>query len=141
MKRLRALLLVLPLLFSLNACLYNSGDETQAEQLVKQWHDAFKAKNWDAAFALYDKSFYNDHPRDAWLTELKSLGDTYGALKDIRPVFHQKNARLRGDYYIYGFHLIFEKGSAAETITVFKALESDKLTIAGHMIQPKGHQG
>lgn len=140
MKRLCTLLLVLPLLFTLNGCMYDSSKEVQAEQIVKEWHTAFKAKDWKSAFALYDKSFYKDHPKDAWQTELKSLLKTYGALKEVRPTFKQKNARLRGDYYIFGFHMIFEKGSAAETITVFRALESDKLTIAGQIIQPKGHR-
>jgi len=138
MKRLFTLSIAL-LLLLLSGCMYDAADEGQASRIVDQWHAAFKAKEWDKAFALYDKSFLAEHPREAWQQHLAQLTDRFGALKDIRPTFQQKDPRFRGDYYMFGFVLVFEKGTATETVTVFKGIENDKLTIAGQMIQPKSH--
>ncbi|HXJ16829.1 MAG TPA: hypothetical protein VNM68_06490 [Candidatus Polarisedimenticolia bacterium] len=136
MKRLSKLLLAFLLLLGLNGCI-EAEYQGQATQLVEQWHNAFKAGDMDTAFSLYDKGFLADHPRITWEKKLLGLTQSYGALKEIRPTFQRKDPSVAGDYYVFGFILVFEKGSASETLTVFKSLKDDKLSIAGQTIQPK----
>jgi len=99
-------------------------------------HDSLKAKQWDTLLALYEPSCFRAHSRNLWQQELSSLFDRYGALNEVRQTFTQKDPRFRGDYYIYGYRLVFDRATISETITVFKGLETDKLTIAGHILKP-----
>ena len=135
MKRLLiSLLLLPPLLFGCS--MYNASNQSEADKMVGQYHEALKAKQWDTLLALYDPAFSKEHDRHAWQQELNTLFDQYGALNEIRQTFSQKDPRFRGDYYIYGYRLAFDKAMISETITVFKGLETDKLTIAGHILEP-----
>lgn len=136
MKRLLPILLILPL-FLLSSCMYDAADQGSASKIVQQWHEAYKNGNWEQVLAPYDKTFFKEQTKDEWLKHLHSFTERFGPLKDIHPVFEQKDPRFRGDYYVYGFTLIFDHGRADETVTVFKALEKDNLVIAGHIIRDK----
>ncbi|MDX8406673.1 MAG: hypothetical protein R8K50_11065 [Mariprofundus sp.] len=136
MKRLFTILILLPLFFISGCSTYNASNQSEADQIVSQYHASFKANQWASVLALYEPSFFETHSRDAWKQELNNLFSRYGALTEVRQTFTQKDPRFRGDYYIYGFRLVFDKGIISETITVFKGLETDKLTIAGHILKP-----
>jgi len=133
-KRLLISLLLLPLLFGCS--MYDASNKSEADQMVGQYHDALKAKQWETLLTLYDPDFFKEHDRHAWQQELSKMFDQYGALNEIRQTFTQKDPRFRGDYYIYGYRLAFDKATISETITVFKGLETDKLTIAGQILEP-----
>ncbi|MDQ6992210.1 MAG: hypothetical protein Q9M31_01945 [Mariprofundus sp.] len=138
MRRLLILFSFLSLLIISGCSLYAASDQAGADQLVGQYHKAFKAKQWDSLLSLYDPSFFKQHSRDGWRDALAALSDRYGVLKQVHQSYAQKDPRFRGDYYIYGYRLLFEKKTINETITVFKGIESDKLTIAGHVLKEGG---
>jgi len=123
-------------LFVSGCSIYEASNQPEADQLVSQYHAAFKAKDWDTVLSFYEPSFFKQHTRVVWQRKLMQLSEQYGALKSVRQTFAKKDPRYRGDYYIFGYRLVFEKKSLNELITVFKALESNKLTIAGHVIKP-----
>jgi len=130
-----ALFFILPLF--VNGCIYDASNQVEADQLVSQYHDALKANDLDAVLALYGPEFFKDHSSTGWRHTLAALHERYGSLKQARQAFTQKDHRYRGDYYIYGYTLVFEKGTISEVITVFKGIENDKLTIAGHVFKAR----
>lgn len=137
MKHIQSVLWVLLLATGLSGCLYDASQQQEASEVVQQLHDAaFKSHDLDKALAMYDASFFKEHAKDAWRQKLASISKGYGALKEVHPLFQQKDPRFRGDYYIFGNRLVFENGTLKETITVLKAIESDHLTIAGHLLTP-----
>jgi len=134
-KKLLSIFVLLSLLVS--ACsIYEASNQPEADKLVAQYHAALKAKDWDTLLSFYEPSFFKEHSKKVWQHKLMNLSERYGALKSTRQTFAKKDPRYRGDYYIYGYRLVFEKKTLDELITVFKGLEADKLTIAGHVIKP-----
>jgi len=134
MKHLLITFFLLPLFVS-GCSVYDASNQSEADQLVSQYHDSLKAEDWSRLLSLYDPGFFKVHSRDSWQQRLTALHARYGALKTVQQTFSQKDSRYRGDYYIYGFKLVFEKGRTSEILTIFKGIESDKLTIAGHVIK------
>ncbi|RMG92473.1 MAG: hypothetical protein D6703_01800 [Zetaproteobacteria bacterium] len=134
--RFRFLAIMLALLQA--GCLTQASHQQEAEQLVKQLHQAMQQQAWDQIMPLYDQQFLKAHPEKLWRQTLASLPERYGQLKTIKPTFQQKDPRFRGDFYIFGYLLKFEHGSIRETITVFKPVDSDELSITGHMLKPRG---
>jgi len=131
----RLITLCLLLLLPAGCSIYEASDQPAADQLVTRYHDALQNKQWDSLLALYDPGFFKEQSRDGWQHKLETLFETYGELKRARQTFAQKDPRFRGDYYIYGYRLVFDKRTIDETITIFKGIESEKLTIAGHVIK------
>ena len=138
MKRLLAILFILPLL--LGSCsMYDASNQADADKIVSQLHEDYKNREWGKLLSLYDDKFFAERSREDWRNELQALLETHGEIKEFKPVFHQKDPRLEGDFYLYGFKISFENGAVDETITVMKSIQSDKLTIIGHLIQPRNH--
>jgi hypothetical protein len=135
-KRFLTLFLLLPLLSITSACTFSTDQGATANKIVEQCHEALKQKDWDKLFSLYNASFFAQNPKSAWKTELTSLFDRLGPLQSESADFQQNDSVSRGDYYIYGFTLQFAKGTAKETITVFRGVNDKQLSIAGHVIQP-----
>jgi len=135
LKRLLTALLLFPLLLS--ACMYEASNQNEATQMVDQWHKAYQTGDWDKVVADYDTKFFKETSKESWLQHLQSFTEKFGPLKDVHQVFQQKDPRFRGDYYIYGYTLIFDHGRADETITILKKLNEDELLIAGHIIKDK----
>lgn len=135
MKKLFLLLLLLPLLFS--GCSYEAGNQAGADQLVNDYHQAFKADDWETLLTLYNDSFFQTHSKESWQSTMAALITRFGPVREFRQMYTQKDPRYRGDYYIYGYRIVFEHGSATETLTVFQGIEEKKLTIAGHVITPE----
>jgi len=132
-KRLLITLLLLPVMAGCS--IYSASDQSEADKLVTRYHQAFKAGDWDTLLSLYSPAFFKAQSNDEWRHKLMGLHSQYGALKEVRRSYAQKDSRYRGDYYIYGYRLIFAKGAVNETITIFKGIENDKLTIAGHVFK------
>jgi hypothetical protein len=123
----------------MTGCLYDANNQSEADQLVNRYHTLLKAGDVDGILALYNDVFFAEHNRKAWRAALLKQQKEYGVLQQVRQVYTQKDPRFRGDYYIYGYTLVFEHGKVSETITVFKGIEDDTLTIAGHTLKVKKH--
>lgn len=136
MKRFLTLFLLLPMLSTTSGCSFSTDQGATANKIVQECHEALKQKNWDKLFSLYSAGFFAQNPKSAWKAKLTSLFDRMGPLQSESADFQQNDAVSRGDYYIYGFTLTFAKGTAKETITVFKGVNDKQLSIAGHVIQP-----
>lgn len=135
MKRLPVLFLLLLLLPITSGCSFSTDQGATANKIVKQCHTALEKQDWDKLFSLYDHSFFAQNPKTAWKDKLTALFDRLGPLQSETADFQQNDAVSRGDYYMYGFTLHFAKGTAKETITVFKGINEKKLSIAGHVIK------
>ncbi len=133
--RFRFLAIMLVLLQA--GCLTQASHQQEAEQLVQHLHQAMQQQAWDEIMPLYDRKFLEAHPEKLWKQTLASLPKRYGQLRAIKPTFQQKDPRFRGDFYIFGYLLKFDHGTIRETITVFKPVDSDKLSITGHMLKPR----
>lgn len=123
------------ILLLMPACSYKATNQEEADQLVASWHKSIQQGNFDTLPNFYDASFFKEHPQNAWKAYWIQLVSKYGPLREVHQTFSQKDARYRGDYYMYGFKLVFDHGTAKETITVFKGIEQDKVMIVGHFIE------
>jgi len=133
MKRIAFTLLLL----AVTACA--AADQSEdAQKVVQQLHQDMIKQDWQHAIGLYDKDFLAEHPPKLWQAKLGSLVARFGKLNKVIPVFMQKDPRLRGDFYVYGFRLEFANGRVQETITVFKGVRSDRMVISGHVFKHKG---
>jgi len=121
----------------LGGCLTQANQQADAEKMVQQMHSAMQAQNWDAALQLYGNDFFKSQSRDAWHGKLEALHKRFGELQEIKAGFAQKDPRFGGEFYIYGFKLFFEHGVVHETLTVFKGIDKDNLTIIGHLFKYK----
>ena len=138
MKQFFTILLLLPTLL-LGGCLTEANQGDEAAKIVTAVHDAFKTGNWDKVMPLYEDQFLHLHPAAAWQASMRSLTAPLGALKNIKPTFQQKDPRFRGDFYLYGYLLQFEHGSVSETLTIYKGVDKDHMTISGHQLKLKRH--
>ncbi|WP_018294529.1 hypothetical protein [Mariprofundus ferrooxydans] len=125
---------VLPML--LGACSYAANEQPAADKVVERLHQTVRNHDFDAMLELYNESFFEAYDRRAWQKKWQGFEQQLGALEEVRPIFSQNDARYRGDYYIYGFMLVFARGKLRETISVFKGIEGDKLSIMGHVVEP-----
>jgi len=123
----------------MTACVYDASNQSEADVLVSKYHTLLKAGDWDGVLALYSPDFFKEQNPKAWRATLVEQQKEYGTLQQARQTYSQKDPRYRGDYYMYGYTLVFERGTVAETITVFKGIESNTLTIAGHTLKAKKH--
>ncbi|OIO69539.1 MAG: hypothetical protein CO186_10230 [Zetaproteobacteria bacterium CG_4_9_14_3_um_filter_49_83] len=121
---------------ALGACSYAANEQPAADQLVQRLHQNVKTQDFEAMTELYDESFFKAQDRQAWQKKWQGFAQQFGTLEEIRPIFSQRDARYRGDYYIYGFKLVFARGSLHETISVFKGIEGGSLSIMGHVVEP-----
>ena len=135
--RLLTLILMMPLLFLPAGCTFSASDTAGANKVVQKCHEALKQKDWDTLFSLYSKSFFEEEPKSAWKSSLTAIFDRLGPLQSAQLDYQQKDSRSQGDYYVYGYTLKFEKGTAKETMTIFKAVGEKPLLIAGHIIRPQ----
>ncbi|MDQ6978776.1 MAG: hypothetical protein Q9M09_01215 [Mariprofundaceae bacterium] len=125
----------------MSACMYDASNQPEADQLVHRYHTALKAENWDAVLALYNPVFFKERNRKGWRVKLLEQQKKYGTLQHVRQTYSQKDPRYSGDFYIYGYTLIFERGTVAETLTIFKGLQDNALGIVGHTLKAKKHSG
>ncbi|PIP01979.1 MAG: hypothetical protein COW18_05655 [Zetaproteobacteria bacterium CG12_big_fil_rev_8_21_14_0_65_54_13] len=136
MKRFLILLMILPLLAG---CLTEADQGNEANQLVTAAHQAIKSNNWDQVTPLYDDEFLKAHSLTAWKQQVAELTAPLGKITNIKPTFEQHDPRFGGDFYLYGFILQFEHGSISETLTVYKAVNKEHMTISGHILKLKRH--
>lgn len=136
MKRLFITLLLLPLL---SGCLTEANQGEEANQIVTTVHRAFQSGDWQQVMPLYDEHFLKTHTAQQWQKHLTTMLQPLGALKNIKPTFQHKDPRFRGDFYIYGFLLQFEHGSISETLTIYKGVDKDRMTITGHDLKLRKH--
>ncbi|MDX8391782.1 MAG: hypothetical protein R8K53_04345 [Mariprofundaceae bacterium] len=121
----------------LAGCLTQANQQGEANKIVAKMHVAVQAGDWDSALALYGDDFFAGHGKAAWRQTLASLPVRLGKLTEIKPIFAQKDPRFGGDFYIYGFRLVFERGILHETLTIFTGLERDKMMVTGHLLKLK----
>jgi len=121
----------------LSGCLTTADQMPEAEALVKTLHQGMTQEDWDAIIPLYAKDFFASRTPDMWRETLQKQAKTYGHLRDIKPTFRQKDPRFRGDFYIFGYLLKFERGTVRETVTVYQGVDKDRMEITGHLLKPK----
>jgi len=121
----------------LAGCLTQANQQDEADKVAQQMHTAVQSQNLDAAMALYGNIFFTGHDKAAWRDKLAALHERFGALHEIKPGFFQKDPRFSGDFYIYGFKLFFERGVVHETLTVFKGINQEGMTVTGHLFKLK----
>jgi len=140
MKRFFTGILLFPFILTLlTGCLTEANQGDEAGQIVSTVHKGFQTGNWVDVMPLYDKQFYKMHPLDSWQKKMTALIQPLGALKNIKPTFQHKDPRFRGDFYLYGFLLHFEKGTISETLTIYKGVDKERMTISGHQLKLKKH--
>ncbi len=138
MKRFFARLLLLPLLlFTLAGCLIEANQGEEADQIVSTVHKGFQTGDWQDVMPLYDEQFLRIHRPKAWQQKMTALIKPLGALKNIKSTFQHNDPRFRGDFYLYGFLLQFENGTISETLTIYKGVDKDRMTISGHELRLK----
>jgi len=138
MKRFFARLLLLPLLLSmLGGCLIEANQGEEAGQIVSTVHKGFQTGNWQDVMPLYDEQFLRIHRPKAWQKKMTTLIKPLGALKNIKSTFQHNDPRFRGDFYLYGFLLQFENGTISETLTIYKGVDKERMTISGHELRLK----
>jgi len=138
MKRFFARILLFPLLLVLLAgCLTEANQGAEAGQIVSTVHKGFQTGVWDAVMPLYDEQFLRIHPANTWQQKMTALIQPLGALTNIKSTFQHKDPRFRGDFYLYGFLLHFEHGTISETLTIYKGVDKDRMTISGHQLKLK----
>jgi len=121
----------------LGGCLTQANQQDDAAKLAQQMHAAIQAQDLDTALTLYSDDFFKSQSRDAWRDKLASLQERFGALREIKSVFSQKDPRFGGDFYIYGFKLMFERGAVNETLTIFKKNDEEQLMVTGQLFKFK----
>ncbi len=136
MNRLLILLLFLPMLAG---CLTQANQGDDAAQIVKHIHQAFSDRNWDAIIPLYDKKFFRNRTPETWKKELQDMTADLGPLKAIQSTFQQKDPRFGGDFYLFGFLLKFEHVSISETLTIYKGMNAERMTVSGHTLKLRRH--
>jgi len=138
MKRFFARMLFLPLLLALlTGCLTEANQGDEAGQIVTVVHKGFQTGAWDAVMPLYDEQFLRVHPANTWQQKMTTLIQPLGKLTNIKSTFQHKDPRFRGDFYLYGFLLHFEHGTISETLTIYKGVDKDRMTISGHQLKLK----
>jgi len=136
LARIFLLSLLLPLL---TGCLTEANQEDEAGQIVSTVHQGFQTGSWDKVMPLYDEQFLRIHPAATWQQKMTSLIQPLGALTSIKSTFLHKDPRFRGDFYLYGFLLHFEHGTISETLTIYKGVDKERMTISGHQLKLKRH--
>jgi len=136
MKQLLILMMMLPFL---SGCLTEADQGNEANELVTTAHQAIKNNNLDTVIPLYDMAFLKTNPADTWKRQVAELTAPMGKLINIKPTFEQHDPRFGGDFYLYGFILQFEHGSISETLTIYKAVNKEHMTISGHILKLKRH--
>ena len=121
----------------LGGCLDEANRPDEAAKLAQQMHTAIQKQDWDAIMPLYGDKFFVEQSRKEWLDKLASLHERFGALRDVKPVFAQKDPRLGGDFYVYGFRMMFERGVVHETLTVFEKNGENRLRVTGQLFKFK----
>ncbi|HKI62547.1 MAG TPA: hypothetical protein VKA31_09660 [Mariprofundaceae bacterium] len=129
-------MLLLPIL---SGCLTQANQGKEAGQIVNTVHQAFHDRNWDLILPLYNKKFFEARSEKQWRDKLQKMTTGIGALKAVKPTFQQKDPRFGGDFYLYGFLLQYEKATISETLTIYKGINEDRMTISGHILKIRGH--
>jgi len=142
MKLSFAKLLLFPLLLlsMLSGCLIAANQSEEAGKIVSTVHKGFQTGDFTDVMPLYGKNFLRIHSARAWQEKMTALIKPLGALKNIKATFQHNDPRLRGDYYLYGFLLHFEKGTISETLIIYKGVDRKRMTISGHELKLKKHQ-
>lgn len=135
MKRILPALLI-PL-FMLGACLQVADQKEAADQLVEKFHQAMLNNDWQQASDYIHPEFFKQTAKESWISSMQSLVEKHGNIQSFKLQTMQKDPRFRGDFYIYIYSIKFADTSASETITVYRSVEDNSMTIQGHMIKTR----
>lgn len=135
-KQLKFAVIIL-ITLPLSGCFTQADQQKQALELVEIAHNAIQSKDWAPLMSHYSDDFFLQHNKEEWLSQLQTTFEKGGKLNAIKQTFNQKNPRLSGDFYIYGYSLQFEHMITQETITIFKGIDDDKLSITGHIFKTR----
>ncbi len=137
MRRLLVIpLLVLAISLNLVGCSneYSTKHQSQGDALVQRLHQAIQQGEWERLSEIYGPAYLEQNSVEGIAQHWRQMQQKLGAIRSFRLQSKQRDARLQGEFYFYRFTVLFERGSASETITVFRSGQNDRIAISGHKI-------
>ncbi|MDQ6960013.1 MAG: hypothetical protein Q9M27_03200 [Mariprofundaceae bacterium] len=120
------------------ACSAAPQHEDEASAMVNNLYTALQQQHWNQALGMYGKKFYESHPREEWLKELKSVQQKLGPMQGRTLVFKRKDPRFHYDVYMFSYRVKYTKGESTDILTLFQDVSGGKLTLVGHKIKMHG---
>ncbi len=127
-------------LFFLSGCITQADQQQQADQVIKQLHQAIQQKQWDTAMQLFNPDFFKTEPKNHWKKQFNALQDKLGNIISFHTISKSKDPRFGGDFYIYIISVRHEHGFSHETVTLIKSIDDTPLTISGYQIKAQKNQ-
>jgi len=124
----------------LPGCLTQANQQVEADKLVQEFHTALQNGDWEKAGSYYDAKFFQQQSRSNWQNDLQSAIKKLGDIESFHTITKQKDPRYGGDFYIYITRIQHQHGSSHETMTIFKGLDDERLSISGYKLNIKGVQ-
>lgn len=114
---------------------YTSSHQPQSDALVARLHDAIRHGAWEALPRIYDPSYLEQNDRREIARRWEELTRRFGPIRSFRLQASQHDARLQGEFYFYRYAVLFDHGSAEETITVYRSSRTGRLAVSGHRVE------
>ena len=117
------------------------ADRREAEHVLVHHFEALAHRDYDAAMADYDDSFFEDVTRTEWRGMLVSVMDKLGSFKgyDVS-AFGLASRRLSGPgtYVRFRCKVSYSKHTSDEILYLFRKQGAAKFKILGHQIDSDG---
>ncbi len=124
------------LLFALSACDVGSPDQSVTDEIVAAYYQAMIAGDIDQAQTY----FSTQRLPEEWSSHLQDLKQQMGGIKSFKIKNTEINTMLRGRLYTYDVSVQYDKGPAAEVVSLFNAVDSDETSIVSHTISADGYR-
>ncbi len=140
MKRFYLLALVFLMAVTITGCSLVE-DKSVAENVVKNYFELIKDKNFEKTLTLYSKQFFEKTKKEDWLQILKNINGKLGDLQKYELIRWNINKRVgtgSGTYFSLQYQVTYSKYPANESFTIFKKRRGSELRIVGHFINSQG---
>ncbi len=129
--------LAMTLIFCLGivGCDDNGPALQQVMERGDQLFTSEQAGNMDAMLAQYDEQFFAAHSRDDWRRQLETTRRDLGDLRSFTLRQKHYDTRLSGRFFIFEYQVIYDRGSAWETLTFINPNNSPDIRLVGHQIK------
>ncbi len=136
---MRRLVLSTLVMLAASACLATTDRQDEARKMADQLYASLQQQDWQTALSLYGKRFYgHGMTRELWRHRLERLQKRLGPIQNRTLIFSEHDPRFRYDAYIFIYRIHHARGESRETITIYKAVDGDRLHIVGHKITIEG---
>jgi hypothetical protein len=124
-----AVLAVCALLFGCGA---DGPSDLEVEQFGAAFFSALQRKDFDRALTFYDKEFFRGRAPEQWKAQLQETQSRLGELTSAELKRKQADIRYSGKFYIHEYRVIYSRGVAWETVTLFVPNGSLEVRVFGH---------